>query len=211
MDTNALIILVIEGIIFMYLLYVLATMGSAKPKAEKVAVKPEAILAPEPEPEAEPEPEPEAAPAPEPAPEPSETPSRAGIKIIDIEGIGPVYTETLNGIGIYTTEDLLEAGASRSGRSDLVEKSGISPKLILEWVNLADLFRVNGIGEEYSDLLEEAGVDTVPELAQRNPVNLHATLIDVNQAKNLVRRLPSLSMVEDWVRQAKGLPRRMEY
>jgi len=78
-------------------------------------------------------------------------------------------------------------------------------------VNLADLFRVNGIGEEYSDLLEEAGVDTVPELAQRNPVNLHATLIDVNQTKNLVRRLPSLSMVEDWVRQAKGLPRRMEY
>ena len=211
MDTNALIILVIEGIIFMYLLYVLATMGGAKPKAEKVAVKPEEILAPEPEPEADPEPEPEAEPAPEPAPEPSETPSRTGIKIIDIEGIGPVYTETLNGIGIYTTEDLLEAGASRSGRSGLVEKSGISPKLILEWVNLADLFRVSGIGEEYSDLLEEAGVDTVPELAQRNPVNLHATLIDVNQAKNLVRRLPSLSMVEDWVRQAKDLPRRMEY
>jgi predicted flap endonuclease-1-like 5' DNA nuclease len=207
MDTNALIILVIEGILFMYLLYVLATMGSAKPKAEKVAVKPEEILAPEPEPEAEPEPEPEAAPA----PEPSEAPSRPGIKIIDIEGIGPVYTETLNGIGIYTTEDLLDAGASRSGRSGLVEKSGISPKLILEWVNLADLFRVSGIGEEYSDLLEEAGVDTVPELAQRNPVNLHATLIDVNQAKNLVRRLPSLSMVEDWVRQAKSLPRRMEY
>lgn len=201
LDTNALIILVIEGIIFMYMLYVLATMGSAKPKAEKVAVKPEAILAPEPESE----------PAPEPAPEPSEAPSRPGVKIIDIEEIGPVYTETLNGIGIYTTEDLLEAGASRSGRSDLVEKSGISPKLILEWVNLADLFRVSGIGEEYSDLLEEAGVDTVPELAQRNPVNLHATLIDVNQAKNLVRRLPSLSMVEDWVRQAKGLPRRMEY
>lgn len=201
LDTNALIILVIEGIIFMYMLYVLATMGSAKPKAEKVAVKPEAILAPEPE----------AEPAPEPAPEPSEAPSRPGVKIIDIEEIGPVYTETLNGIGIYTTEDLLEAGASRSGRSDLVEKSGISPKLILEWVNLADLFRVSGIGEEYSDLLEEAGVDTVPELAQRNPVNLHATLIDVNQAKNLVRRLPSLSMVEDWVRQAKGLPRRMEY
>lgn len=191
LDTNALIILVIEGIIFMYMLYVLATMGSAKPKAEKVAVKPEAILAPEPE----------AEPAPEPAPEPSEAPSRPGVKIIDIEEIGPVYTETLNGIGIYTTEDLLEAGASRSGRSDLVEKSGISPKLILEWVNLADLFRVSGIGEEYSDLLEEAGVDTVPELAQRNPVNLHATLIDVNQAKNLVRRLPSLSMVEDWVRQ----------
>jgi predicted flap endonuclease-1-like 5' DNA nuclease len=207
MDTNALVILVIEGILFMYLLYVLATMGSAKPKAEKVAVKPEEILAPEPEPEAEPEPEPEAAPA----PEPSEAPSRPGIKIIDIEGIGPVYTETLNGIGIYTTEDLLDAGASRSGRSGLVEKSGISPKLILEWVNLADLFRVSGIGEEYSDLLEEAGVDTVPELAQRNPVNLHATLIDVNQAKNLVRRLPSLSMVEDWVRQAKSLPRRMEY
>jgi predicted flap endonuclease-1-like 5' DNA nuclease len=87
----------------------------------------------------------------------------------------------------------------------------ISDKLILEWVNLADLFRIKGIGEEYSDLLEEAGVDTVPELAQRNPANLLQKLVEVNEEKKLVRRLPVLSQVEDWVKQAKDLPRIVEY
>jgi predicted flap endonuclease-1-like 5' DNA nuclease len=132
-------------------------------------------------------------------------------KIIDVEGIGPVYAEKLAGIGIATVEALLKAGASPKGREELAEKTGISGKLILEWVNLADLFRIEGIGEEYSDLLEEAGVDTVPELAQRNAENLYAKLQEVNAAKKLVRRLPAQSQVADWIDQAKKLPRVVTY
>jgi len=131
--------------------------------------------------------------------------------IIDIEGIGPIYTEMLKTIGIKTTYDLLEAGSTPKGREELAEKTGISPKLILEWVNLADLFRIKGVAEEYSDLLEEAGVDTVVELSRRNPENLHAKLIEVNEEKKLVRRVPSLNAVRDWIEQAKKLPRKVEY
>ena len=110
-----------------------------------------------------------------------------------------------------TTAGLLKAGSTPKGRQKLAEKSGISPKLILEWVNLADLFRVKGIGEEYSDLLEEAGVDTVPELAQRNPGNLYAALVETNRKKKLVRQLPSQAQVASWVAQAKDLPRVVSY
>jgi len=132
-------------------------------------------------------------------------------KLASIEGIGVVYQEELNQIGIRSVEALLEAGKTPKGRAELAEKSGISGKLILEWVNLADLFRIKGIGEEYSDLLEEAGVDTVPELAQRRPDNLYARLVEVNAGKKLVRRLPPQVLVEDWVAQAKDLPRVVEY
>jgi len=131
--------------------------------------------------------------------------------IADIEGIGPAYAEKLKAAGVKTVEGLLEKGASRKGRKDMAEKTGISEKLILEWVNLADLFRIKGIGEEYSDLLEEAGVDTVAELAQRKADNLHAKLEEVNSAKKLVRRTPTLDAVKDWVEQAKKLPRMVEY
>lgn len=132
-------------------------------------------------------------------------------KLIAIEGIGPVYAQKLNDAGLQTTEDLLEAGKTPKGRDELAEKTDISGKLILEWTNLADLFRIKGIGEEYSDLLEEAGVDTVPELAQRNAENLHAKLAEVNAEKSLVRRLPAASQVADWVAQAKALPRVITY
>lgn len=131
--------------------------------------------------------------------------------LINIEGIGEKYAAQLKVIGVATTAGLLKAGSTPKGRQDLAEKSGISPKLILEWVNLADLFRIKGIGEEYSDLLEEAGVDTVPELAQRNPANLYAALGDTNQKKKLVRQLPSQKMVVSWVAQAKNLPRVVSY
>ncbi|MEN8097863.1 MAG: DUF4332 domain-containing protein [Chloroflexota bacterium] len=131
--------------------------------------------------------------------------------IKSIEGIGDVYKSKLGEQGITTVDQILEKGATPAGRKELAESTGISPKLILEWVNLADLFRVKGLGEEYSDLLEEAGVDTVVELAQRNPANLHAKLIEVNEAKKLVRRLPGLSNVEDWVAQAKKLDRAVFY
>lgn len=132
-------------------------------------------------------------------------------KIEDIEGIGPAYAKKLAEAGIKTTDDLLAAGATPKGREELAAKTGISSKLILEWVNLADLFRIKGIGEEYSDLLEEAGVDTVVELAKRDPENLHAKILEVNEKKKLVRRPPTLKQVKDWVEQAKKLPRKVEY
>lgn len=132
-------------------------------------------------------------------------------KLASIEGIGPVYEEKLNAAGVRSVEKLLEIGKTPKGRAQLAEDSGISPKLLLEWINHADLFRIKGVAEEYSDLLEEAGVDTVPELAQRNAENLYAKLVEVNAAKKLVRRLPPKVLVEDWVAQAKTLPRIIEY
>ncbi|MEM2125170.1 MAG: DUF4332 domain-containing protein [Candidatus Methanosuratincola sp.] len=132
-------------------------------------------------------------------------------KITEIEGIGETFATKLKDLGINTTEQLLEAGATRKGRAQLAEKSGISPKLIMKWINRADLFRVKGIGQEYSDLLEAAGVDTVVELGTRNADNLYAKLVEVNNTKNLVRKLPSLEIVKDWIEQAKKLPRKVEY
>lgn len=131
--------------------------------------------------------------------------------IIDVEGIGKGYTETLSAAGISTVEELLKAGSTPKGRKELAEKTGISGKLILEWVNRCDLFRINGVGEEYADLLEVAGVDTVPELAQRNPANLYQTMVEINEEKDLVRRMPGESQVKDWVEQAKQLPRIITY
>jgi len=133
------------------------------------------------------------------------------INIRRIEGIGEVYAGKLEELGIRTLETLLEQADTPQKRKALAERTGISEKLILEWANLADLFRIKGIGEEYSDLLEEAGVDTVVELAQRNPEHLHAKLAEVNAAKKLVRRLPSLREVTSWVEQAKSLPRVLQY
>jgi len=132
-------------------------------------------------------------------------------KLLDIEGIGPVYAEKLTGAGVKSIEGLLELGATPKGREELAEKSGISKALILEWVNHADLFRIKGVAEEYSDLLEEAGVDTVVELANRRPDNLHSKMLEVNEEKKLVRRPPSLKEVEKWVAQAKKLPRAVHY
>lgn len=131
--------------------------------------------------------------------------------LIRIEGIGNKYATKLKMVGISTTAALLEKGRTPQGRKDIAEKSGITKTLILEWVNLADLFRIKGVGEEYSDLLEEAGVDTVVELAQRNPANLYASVVDVNKKKKLVRKLPTEDQIRDWVKQAKKLPRVVEY
>ena len=131
--------------------------------------------------------------------------------ILKIEGIGPVYRQKLLAYGIKTVESLLKRGASASGREKITEGTGISGSLILEWINHADLWRIRGVSEEYSDLLEEAGVDTVVELAQRVPQNLHKKMIDVNHLKHLVRRLPNEKQVEKWVAQAKMLPRVVTY
>jgi predicted flap endonuclease-1-like 5' DNA nuclease len=132
-------------------------------------------------------------------------------KLVDVEGIDKKYAEKLIDIGIRNTDDLLNMGCSTKGRKSLADKTGISGDLILEWVNHVDLFRIEGVGEEYSDLLEEAGVDTVPELARRNPENLHAQLIEINKTKALVRHVPGLSQVQSWIEQAKTLPRVVEY
>lgn len=131
--------------------------------------------------------------------------------LMSIEGIGEVYAQKLRMLGISTTGNLLERGHTPQGRKTIAEKSGISETLILGWVNLADLFRIKGVGEEYSDLLEGAGVDTVVELAQRNPANLYNKVVDVNQQKKLVRKLPTQGQVDDWVRQANKLPRIVSY
>lgn len=131
--------------------------------------------------------------------------------IKEIEGIGPTYAEKLANIGINTVHALLDKGCTRTGRKELAEKTGISETLVLEWVNMADLFRIEGIGEEYSDLLEEAGVDTVVELSKRVPENLYAKLKEVNEQKKLVKQLPPLDMVKKWIEQAKTLPKKVEY
>ncbi len=131
--------------------------------------------------------------------------------IIDIEGIGAAYKKKLKDAGVATTEKLLEVADTPKGRKELAEKTGISETLILEWVNLADLFRIKGIGSEYSDLIEEAGVDTVVELAKRVPKNLHAKMMEINNAKKLVRKMPTEDQVADWVEQAKKLPRVVKY
>ncbi len=125
------------------------------------------------------------------------------MKIQEIEGVGPVYAEKLAQAGITTTEGLLKAAGHKGGRAALAAETGIDESVLLDWVNRADLMRIKGIGSEYSDLLEAAGVDTVKELARRNPENLYATLVEANARKNLVRRLPSPTMVQGWVEAAK--------
>jgi predicted flap endonuclease-1-like 5' DNA nuclease len=132
-------------------------------------------------------------------------------KLIEIEGIGEAYAAKLQAGEVKSLEGLLEKGSTKQGRKALEEATGITGKLILRWVNMADLFRIKGIGEEYADLLEAAGVDTVPELAQRKAENLHAKMKEVNEAKKLVRALPGLSVVESWVAHAKELPRTVTY
>ncbi len=128
-----------------------------------------------------------------------------------VEGIGPAYGAQLKEMGLVTCLDLLKSGASRKGREEIVERSGISGKLILKWVNHVDLYRIKGVGSEYADLLEASGVDTVVEMAQRNPDNLFEKMNELNMAKALVRHMPTLLQVEDWVSQAKTLPRVVNY
>jgi predicted flap endonuclease-1-like 5' DNA nuclease len=132
-------------------------------------------------------------------------------KLTVVEGIGDVYAEKLKAAGIQTTEALLEAGKTPKGRKDLAAKAGIGDVLILKWINRVDLFRIKGISEEYADLLEAAGVDTVPDLATRNAENLFAKLGEINAKKKLVRKMPGQSQVTDWIAQAKALPRIVNY
>ncbi|MBO6514431.1 MAG: DUF4332 domain-containing protein [Phycisphaerales bacterium] len=135
----------------------------------------------------------------------------ANYKVEDVEGIGPTFGEKLRGIGIEDTDALLNACKTKAQRKELAEKSDISETHILKWANMVDLYRISGVGSEFSELLEASGVDTVPELAQRNAENLAAKMVEVNDAKNLCRRTPTGDEVEKWVAEAKTLPRALEY
>lgn len=132
-------------------------------------------------------------------------------KLESIEGIGPAYAGELRKGGVGSIESLLKRGATRKGRAEIAATTGLSEVHILEWVNRADLYRIKGVSGQYSDLLEQSGVDTVKELAQRNPKNLYQTLLETNQRCNLVRKLPTESQVKGWIKYAKTLKRVVEY
>ncbi|MEO5633246.1 30S ribosomal protein S2 [Gaiella sp.] len=142
----------------------------------------------------------------EPMAEESRAPAQTG-EIIEIEGIGPAFADKLGAAGVATIDALLEKGATPEGRSTLVEETGIDAVRVLRWVNHADLIRVVGVDPQFAELLEAAGVDSVPELAQRNVDNLVTGLAETNEARHLVGRVPSADEVADWIEQAKALPR----
>jgi predicted flap endonuclease-1-like 5' DNA nuclease len=134
------------------------------------------------------------------------------MRIEEVEGIGPVYAGKLQAVGVNSTEDLLERGAKPAGRQSLEEATGIAHSLILEWVNHVDLMRINGVGSEYSDLLEAAGVDSPAELARRNAANLATTIGEVVAARpDIVRRPPSEKELQDWIDQSKDLKKIVEH
>ncbi len=136
----------------------------------------------------------------------------ANYKIVDIEGIGAVYASKLQAAGIRSVQALLKAGATPEGRKKLAEKTGIDKSLILKWVNMADLYRIRGIGSEYSELLEKAGVDTVKELRNRLPENLVDKMREVNSTgRPIVRQLPGVKTVNNWIKQAKKLDQKITY
>lgn len=132
-------------------------------------------------------------------------------KIIDLEGIGPAYAEKLVAAGVITADDLLERCAAPKGRKELAEATGITEKLILKWTNYADMFRIHGIGPQFAELLEAAGVDTVKELSHRVPANLAAKVAEVNEEKKLVRRVPVEAELQKMIEEAKTLPGVLTY
>ncbi len=135
----------------------------------------------------------------------------ANYPIEDVEGIGPTFGEKLRSAGIVDTDALLNACKTPAQRKALAEKTGIADGNVLKWANMVDLYRVKGIGSEFSELLEAAGVDTVPELAQRKAENLAAKMVEVNDAKKLTRRVPTATEVAGWVEHAKTLDRALQY
>ncbi len=132
-------------------------------------------------------------------------------KLTTVEGIGEALAARLKRAGVGSVEKLLEVGSSGTGRRRLADASGMDPSLILRFVNHADLMRIKGVGGQYSELLEAAGVDTVAELARRNAGNLHERMTAANEERPRVRSLPTQAQVQDWIDQAKDLPRAVEY
>ncbi len=132
-------------------------------------------------------------------------------KLTEIRGIDEHAQNKLKNAGIATIEELIAQAGEKKGRKEIAGQTGIDEKEILHWLNRADLSRIKGVSTLYADLLEFAGVDTVPELAQRKPENLQEKMSEVNEEKQLVQRVPPLALVEDWVSQAKELPRVINY
>ena len=132
-------------------------------------------------------------------------------KIIDIEGVGDVYAKKLTEVGIIKVSDLLAKCATPKGRQQLAEQTDISDKLILRWTNHADLFRINGVGPQFSELLEKAGVDTVKEFRHRVAENLQPKLEEINAQFHICGRVPALSEVQKMIDQAKELEPKMTY
>ena len=133
------------------------------------------------------------------------------VYLAKIKRIGKISSQKLKWAGIDTVEILLERGSTRRDRQIIAGETGISSKRILEWVNHVDLFRISGVGEDYTLLLEAAGVNTILELSQRDPEELTVSIAFINQEKDLVRRQPSLAVVKRWVKEAKKLPQLIEY
>ena len=133
------------------------------------------------------------------------------MKIVDVEGVGPAYAEKLQNAGCITTDDLLARAGKKSGRESLAAATGISEKLILEWTNHVDLMRIDGVGSEYADLLEAAGVDSPADLAQRNAAKLAVTFGELDAGRNTVRRIPSEAVVAGWIAEAKTMERMVEH
>jgi len=132
-------------------------------------------------------------------------------KIIDIEGVGDVYAEKLQAAGINKVSELLDKCADPKGRKELAEATEISEKLILRWTNHADLFRINGVGPQFAELLEAAGVDTVKEFRHRVAENLQPKLAEINEARHICGRVPAVVEVQKMIDQAKELEPRMTY
>ncbi len=132
-------------------------------------------------------------------------------KLSDIKGMDDAAIKAISDAGIQNAEAFLQACAQKKDRKALAEKTGLGERALLDWANRVDLSRIKGVSTQYADLLESAGVDTVPELAQRNAANLHAKMSELNETEQLVKKLPTVSQVEDWIAQAKELPRAIHY
>lgn len=188
------IIGLINGVIYgliIWLIYSLIRVVTRREKVERVVVKPVLIPA---EPVAR-----------------AKAPSPLDRGIEEIEGIGPSRAEKLKAVNITTIRDLLKAGATKKRRETLAKAIGASEGTVLRWVNRADLFRIKGIGKEYSELLDVAGVSTVVQLSRRNAASLRKKLEEVNREKRVVKQLPSVDTLREWIRHAKRLKRRVEY
>lgn len=200
---SAYTVAILNGFIYGLVFWLIYSIGNLFMKKERVVRAP--ALRPVEEPAIKP-------------PEPVEKPivrakalSALDQGIEQIKGMEPSYAEKLKEVNITTVRDLLEAGATRKGRRSLAKITGVSERTVLTWVNRADLFRVKGIGTEYSELLNVAGVKTVVQLSRRNPANLRMKLEEINREKMLVKQLPSVETITEWIRHAKSLKRRVEY
>ena len=213
MDSNPLLLIIVSGGLLLALLYAIyaVTGKNNSISKKKVARKPEEVLEKGDETETESISEPEQDHESIEEIQPEEETSTCRIKINNIEGIGPIYSARLNDLGIQYIDELLEAGSTREGREDLESKTEIPHILIFRWVNVADLFRITGIDEELCDLLEAAGVDTLVELSQIDPENLHSAMVDTAQMQKLDYVVPTLEEIMNWVEQAKSLSSNVEY